>query len=154
MPDDTYKAQKPNPDLKSLDRLVGTWRVSGGAEGIVTYEWMEGGFFLVQRFDLIHEGHSVEGVEIIGHLQPFGEESGPDLSSRAYDNVGNTLDYVYELTGGTLFIWAGAKGSPAYFKGTFSPDGNTNTGEWFYPGGGGYKSTMKRVKATGRGPRG
>jgi hypothetical protein len=154
MTDDTYKAPKPNQDLKSLDRLVGTWRVSGGAEGAVTYEWMRGGFFLIQRFDLIHEGHSVEGVEIIGHLQPFGEESGPDLSSRAYDNVGNTLDYVYELTGDTLFIWAGAKGSPAYFKGTFSPDGNTNTGEWFYPGGGGYKSTMKRVTATGRGPRG
>ena len=147
MSDDTYTAPNPDPDLKSLDRLVGTWRVSGGAEGSVTYEWMDGGFFLVQRFDLIHEGHVVKGIEIIGHLQPFGEPPGPDLSSRAYDNVGNTLDYVYELSGDTLFIWAGSKGSPAYFKGQFSGDGNTNTGEWFYPGGGGYKSTMKRVKA-------
>jgi hypothetical protein len=23
----------PNPDLKALDRLVGTWKVSGGAQG-------------------------------------------------------------------------------------------------------------------------
>jgi hypothetical protein len=38
--------------------------------------------------------------------------------------VGNTLDYVYEVSGDTLFIWAGAKGSPAYFKGQFSDDGN------------------------------
>jgi hypothetical protein len=38
----------PNPDLKSLDRLIGTWTVSGEAEGTVTYEWAEGGFFLLQ----------------------------------------------------------------------------------------------------------
>ncbi|MDQ6772969.1 MAG: hypothetical protein M3024_08275 [Candidatus Dormibacteraeota bacterium] len=141
------QATGPNLDLRALDRLVGTWSVSGGAEGTVTYEWMEGGFFLIQRFDLTHEGHEVKGVEIIGHLQPFGEESEPELKSRAYDNVGNTLDYVYEMDGETLFIWAGAKGSPAYFKGQFSHDGNTNTGEWFYPGGGGYESTMTRVRA-------
>jgi hypothetical protein len=26
--------------------------VTGGAEGTVTYEWMAGGFFLLQRVDL------------------------------------------------------------------------------------------------------
>lgn len=45
----------PNPDLRSLDRLVGTWQVSGEAQGTVTYEWMEGGFFLIQHVDLQHE---------------------------------------------------------------------------------------------------
>ena len=60
--------------------------------------------------------------------------------------VGNTLDYVYEVDKDTLTIWGGQKGSPAYFKGTFSDDGNTCTGGWVYPGGGGYKSTMTRVK--------
>lgn len=38
------------------------------------------------------------------------------------------------------------KGSPAYFKGKFSADGNINEGAWVYPGGGGYNSTMSRVK--------
>jgi hypothetical protein len=142
----TDQTPTPSPELKTLDRLVGTWVVSGGAEGTVTYEWMEGGFFLIQRFDLKHEGHDVKGIEIIGHLRPFGEEPSRDMQSRAYDNVGNTLDYVYEMDGDSLFIWAGQKGSPAYFKGDFSDDGQTNTGEWFYPGGGGYKSTMKRAK--------
>jgi len=37
------------------------------------------------------------------------------------------------------------KGSPAYYRGTFSADGNTATGEWVYPGGGGYKSSMTRI---------
>ena len=135
----------PNPDLKSLDKLAGTWRLSGDAEGTVTYEWMEGGFFLIQRVNMRHGGHDVNAMEVIGHLQPFGEAPGTEIRSRAYDSAGNTLDYVYELEGDTLTIWGGDKGSPAYYKGTFSEDGNTNTGEWVYPGGG-YKSTMTRVK--------
>ncbi|MFF3924089.1 hypothetical protein [Paenibacillus lactis] len=43
-------------DLQSLDRLVGTWQISGGAEGTVTYEWMEGGYFLIQRVQLMQHG--------------------------------------------------------------------------------------------------
>jgi hypothetical protein len=42
----------PNSDLETLGRLIGTWDVSGEAEGTVTYEWAEGGFFLFQRVDL------------------------------------------------------------------------------------------------------
>lgn len=37
----------PNPNLDDLDRLVGTWDVSGGTEGTITYEWMDGKFFLI-----------------------------------------------------------------------------------------------------------
>ena len=47
---------KPNPDMKSLERLVGTWKQSGGISGEITYQWMEGGFFLIQRVDLDHDG--------------------------------------------------------------------------------------------------
>src|SRR5918996_4153168 len=133
-----YQASTPNPDLKSLDRLIGTWKQSGGVEGKITYEWMEGGFFLTQRVDLEQYGQKIKGIEIIGHLQPFGEEPSKDIKSRFYSFLdGMTLDYVYELEGDTLTIWAGEKGSPAYYKGTFSEDGNTLTGSWVYPGGGG-----------------
>jgi hypothetical protein len=68
----------------------------------------------------------------------------PYRVSRFYDNMGNTLDYVYELEGDTLTIWGGEKGSPAYSKGTFSDDGDTLSSEWVYPGGGGYRSTRSR----------
>jgi hypothetical protein len=88
---------QPNPDLKNLDKLVGTWKVFGGAQGEVTYEWMEGGFFLIQHVDLEHDGRQIKGIEIIGHLRPFGEAPSEDIKSRFYDNMGNTLDYVYEL---------------------------------------------------------
>lgn len=136
----------PNPDLKSLDRLVGTWNVadpsgSGAAQGTVRYEWMEGGFFLVQHVDLQH----AKGIEIIGHEQVFGAAPSEHIQSRFYSFVdGMTLDYVYEVDGNTLTIWGGEKGSPAYYKGTFSDDGNTLAGAWVYPGGG-YESISTRI---------
>jgi hypothetical protein len=134
----------PSAALTALDRLVGTWDVTGGAEGVVTYEWMPGGYFLLQRVRLTQFGQEVTGIEVIGNLHPFGEPVGEDVVSRFYDSTGNTLDYVYELVGDTLTIWGGAKGSPAYFQGTFDADGDSLVGEWVYPGGGGYASTMTR----------
>ena len=148
MTDDAMEMQEPptpSPDLKNLDRLVGTWKVAGGAQGQVTYEWMEGGFFLLQHVELEQYGQRTKGIEIIGHERPFGAEPSQDITSRFYDSMGNTLVYVYELDGDTLTIWAGEKGSPAYYKGTFSDDHNTMIGDWVYPGGGGYESTMTRV---------
>ncbi len=137
----------PNPDLKNLDRLIGTWKQSGGIDGEITYEWMEGGFFLIQRVDLESDGRKIKGVEIIGHLQLFGEEPGEDIKSRFYSFLdGMTLDYVYEIKDDTLTIWGGERGSPAYYKGQFSADGNTLTGGWVYPGGGGYEAISTRIK--------
>jgi hypothetical protein len=136
---------EPTAALKALDRLVGTWAVTGGAEGTVRYEWMPGGFFLLQHVELTQFGQPVTGLEVIGNLRPFGEPAGTDVVSRFYDSTGNTLDYVYELTGDKLTIWGGAKGSPAYYEGTFSADGTTVTGAWVYPGGGGYESSMTRI---------
>lgn len=141
------QAPAPDADLKRLDRLVGTWQVSGEAQGRVSYEWMEGGFFLIQRVDLVHEGHQNKGIEIIGHERAFGAE-GPsaDIKSRYYGADGSTFDYVYELDGDTLTIWGGEKGSPAYYRGTFSADGNSVIGAWVWPGGG-YASSLTRIEA-------
>jgi hypothetical protein len=150
MTDDTtgtyQQPPAPSTDLQALGRLVGTWTVSGGTQGTVTYEWMEGGFFLLQHVELEQYGQEIKGMEVIGHERPFGAEPSADIRSRFYDNLGNTLDYVYELEGDTLTIWGGEKGSPAYYKGRFSEDGDTITGAWVYPGGGGYDSTSTRVK--------
>lgn len=142
----TQQISQPAADLKALDRLVGKWEVTGGAKGMTTYEWMEGGFFLLQRTAFEHDGNTIHGIEMIGHLQPFGEEPSVDIKSRYYGSQGETFDYVYELDGDMLIIWGGEKGSPAYYKGTFSADGDTLSGSWVYPGGGGYESTSTRIK--------
>lgn len=146
MNDDTTAPQPtPSPALRRLDRLVGTWKVHGGVDGTVRYEWMDGGFFLMQHVDLEQYGQKITGIEVIGHLRPFREEPSADIHSRFYDSTGNTLDYVYEIDGDTLTIWSGERGSPAYFTGTFTDDDTTVAGAWVYPGGGGYESTMTRT---------
>jgi hypothetical protein len=146
---DQQQEPRPYPGLKSLEKLVGTWKVSGPEiDGQVTFEWLEGGFFLMQHFNLEHHGQKmkIKGIEIIGYDRGFGAESpSENIKSRIFDNTGNTFDYTYEVNDETLTIWGGEKGSPAYFKGTWSDDGNTNSGAWVYPGGG-YESTMTRVK--------
>lgn len=108
------QAPEPAPDLRSLDRLVGTWEQSGDhLTGTTTFEWMEGGHFLVQRFDFTTlDGQKISGTEIIGHERPFGAEPGEQIRSRAYSNTGDTL-----------------------------------SGGWHYPGGGGYTAVSTRVPA-------
>jgi hypothetical protein len=136
------QATGPASDLRALDRLVGTWELSGDVGGRVTYEWMEGGFFLIQHVDL---GEEARGMEVIGHERPLGQEPSADIKSRFYGNTGDTLDYVYKLEGDILTIWFGEMGSPAYYRGEFSIDGNTLAGAWHYPGGGGYEAISTRV---------
>ncbi|TMR06586.1 hypothetical protein ETD86_52585 [Nonomuraea turkmeniaca] len=123
--------------MRKLDRLVGTWQLSGGAKGTVRFEWMAGGSFLLQHVDLVHDGQQVTGLEVIGHEWPFGGEPSEEIKSRFYDSTGNTLDYVYEVhDDGGLTIWGGEKGSPAYCRSTVSEDGTTITSSWVWPGGG------------------
>jgi hypothetical protein len=83
---------QPSLDLRSLHRRVGSWELSGDVRGRVTYEWIEGGFFLLQHINLEQEG---TGLEIIEHERGFGAEPSEEIKSRFYSNTGDTLDYVY-----------------------------------------------------------
>ncbi len=128
--------------LRTLDRLIGTWSVSGPDDlaGEVRYEWMDGGGgFLVQHVDLHSSGDSTRGVEYIGYDEASGE-----LRSHFFGAGGEILEYTYRLEGDLLTIWFGGTDSPASFRGRFSTDGTTNHGAWQWPGGG-YASTMTRT---------
>jgi hypothetical protein len=128
------------------DLLVGTWKLTGGAEGEIKFEWMDGGFFLIQHFDLLmFHGGRVKGVEVIGHLHRVGEKPSKEIWTRVYSALdGLTLDYVYELEGRKLTIWFVKKLSNNRYVGTFSDDGNSFHGAWAWPGGG-YQVTGTRV---------
>jgi effector-binding domain-containing protein len=142
------KDSEPDAELKRFDVLVGTWDVEGGpggSSGRFTIEWLEGGHFLLARLDLVQGGVPVKGIEVIGRERKVDAESGSAaITSRFYDNAGNTLDYTWELTDTTLLLWSGAKGSPVSYRGTFSEDKNTVTGAWKWPGGG-YDWNLTRV---------
>jgi hypothetical protein len=140
-------ATVPPADLKGLgDRLVGTWKVSGEIEGETSWEWMDGGFFLIQRGWTRRERVDQTYMQIIGHDRMPGSEPAEAISGRLYTNHGDTLAYACELEGDTMTIWMDEKGSPAVYTGTFNADGNAIEGEWVWPGGG-YKETMTRAHA-------
>jgi len=133
-------------DLRALDRLVGVWRVAGDAEGEVGWEWAPGGYFLLQHIDMVHDRRPIKAMEVIGRLHPLDGGPSADIRSRVYSyNDGYTIDYVYELEGDTLTIWGGEKGSPAFYRAVFSPDGNMLTGSWQWSGGG-YSTVAIRVR--------
>ncbi|MCD9025590.1 hypothetical protein [Cohnella silvisoli] len=138
----------PYPGLKALEKLVGTWKVTGSnIDGQVSFEWMEGGYFLIQHFNLFHHGRHIKGMEMIGYTMEFGAESPSEhIKSRIFDNQGSTYEYTYEVNDNSLTIWGGDIGSPAYYQGLWSDNGNTNSGSWIYPGGG-YDSTMTRISS-------
>lgn len=54
------------PELKTLDKLVGKWKISGDAKGQIEYKWAAGGFFLIQDVNLKYGGKQISGIEIIG----------------------------------------------------------------------------------------
>jgi hypothetical protein len=103
---------RPNPALKSLDAMVGTWDLKGREsgsdgeiQGQVTFEWMEGGFYLVQHVDMDYVGHEGRGTEYIGY-----DESNEILKSSFFSNQepgsfgGVALEYVWEVGEDTLTI--------------------------------------------------
>lgn len=137
--------EKPNPALRKLDRLVGKWKVTGpGIEGEVTFEWMEGGFFFIQHFNLTYGEMKIKGIEYTG----FDEDT-QTLRSRLLDIRGANFTYTWDIEGDTMWYWFGEKGSPNFSRGTFSKDGNTITGRWQWPEDdgttGGYEYITTRI---------
>ncbi len=131
---------EPYPALRQLDRLVGEWRVTGPfLQGVISFDWMEGGFFLIQHVDAEAGGRKIRGVEYIG----FDEDT-QTLRSHYMDTNGSNFTYTWAVDGDTINIWFGDKGSDNYFEGRFSEDGRSYSGKWTWPGGG-YSATMTRT---------
>ena len=134
----------PDPDreaaLDSLERLVGTWDVSGpGLRGQVRFHWLNRRrSFLVQEVDLDQDGEGAQGVEYIGY-----DPQARQLRSHYFGTEDRPLEYTWQVADDTLTIWFGDPSSPARYVGTFSAGGTTNAGAWEWPGGG-YRSTMTR----------
>ncbi len=85
-----HEQPEPNPALERLNVMVGEWDLKGRESGPdgeirgrVTFEWMEGGFYLVQRVDIDHIGQRITGVEYVGY-----DESNGTLKSYFFSNTG------------------------------------------------------------------
>jgi len=137
--------KSPHPKLRTLDPLIGRWRMAGPeVDGEVSYEWMEGGFFLIQRYDLVNFGERYKGIEYAG----WDEDTGT-IRSRLMGTDGSRFTYTYALEGNVLYYWFGEKGSPVFSRGVLSADGKSIVGRWNMPTeknpGGGYDYRLTRI---------
>lgn len=126
---------RPDPALRRLDPLVGSWAMKGhyvGSDeenitGRTTFEWLDGGFFLQQDTEIDFPGGlQVRSREIIG----YDAETGA-FASHVYSNLSPVpLPYAWDLRDGTLTISVSYGPLDATFEGRFGEDGNSFAGGW------------------------
>jgi len=142
------QSPRPDPALKALDIMVGTWDLRGRdfttkeeTSGQSTFKWMEGGFFLVHRFNFDYAGRRFAGVEYIGY-----DAKSRHLKTHVFSTQDpNPLQYTWQVDEESFTNWLGDVGSDNHYTGSFSEDRNTLIGRWEWPGGG-YEATMLRVR--------
>ena len=122
----------PDPALAVLDKLIGTWELTGrlvGAQednvsGRATFRWLPGGFFLEQRISLDFMGMPIESTELVG----FDPET-RSLQSTVYSNMSPVpLPYRWKVDEDTVQITVTYGPLDATFHGTWH--GETMTGGW------------------------
>jgi hypothetical protein len=128
----TQAPQSPtsNPMLKPLDALVGEWVMEGShpfdpsikVRGRETFEWMEGGAFLIERWTVEHPDFP-DGIAIIGLDEATG-----NLLQHYFDSRGVHRIYNMSLSDGVWKLWRDDPDFSQRFTGTFSDNGNTITG--------------------------
>jgi Protein of unknown function (DUF1579) len=132
-----HETQQPTPDpaLRRLDRLVGTWTLTGhligsdeeNISGEISFQWLDGGFFLQQDAEIRFAGmFTVNARELIG----YDAETGA-FASYVYSNLSPLpLPYKWDLRGDTLTISVSHGPLDSSFSGEFSDDGESFSGGW------------------------
>ncbi len=95
-----------DPALEPFDALIGTWATEAThplfdavVPGSVTFAWLEGCHFLVQRSHNDHEAFP-DAISVIG-----APEAGDGLLMEYFDSRGVRRTYGVSLSGGVLRIW-------------------------------------------------
>ena len=112
-----------DPVLEPFDALVGTWateathpKFDAVVHGSTTFEWLEGGQFLVQRSRNDHETFP-DAISVIG-----APEDGDGLVMEYFDSRGVRRTYGVSLYEGVLCIWRNAPGFDQRFAATLGHD--------------------------------
>jgi len=136
-PDDV-PGRRPE-ELSRLDVLIGRWEMETTFEagyfgpgspaitsrgGRTDFEWLEGGFFLIQHFVADHPA-APSGIAIIG----VGPVPGT-FTQRYYDSRGVARTYQMSLDDRVWKLWREAPGFCQRYTGLVSDDGSTIAGAW------------------------
>jgi len=120
----------PDPALKRLEKLVGTWSIKGrtldsqddNISGQVTIEWLPGGFFLQQLGEMEFMGSKIHSLEIVGY-----DPSTKAFFSNVYSNMaGVPAPYEWDVQGNVVTHWT----EESKYTGILSEDGNILSGGW------------------------
>jgi hypothetical protein len=116
-----------------LDAFIGEWTIEasfeGAPPGTVAFEWMPGGKFLVQRWEVPHPA-APDGLAVIGY-----DEGRGTYLQHYFDSRGVARVYEMTLEDDTWTLSrTEADFGPLDFAqrwvGTFSDDGRTIEGAW------------------------
>jgi hypothetical protein len=120
---------EPDPILEPFGALIGTWvteathpEVDAVVAGTITFEWLEGGHFIIQRSRNDHELFP-DAISVIGP-----PESGDGLVMEYFDSRGVRRTYSVSLDGGVLRIWRDHPGFDQRFAATLGP--GAFEGQW------------------------
>lgn len=142
---------QPDPALKRLEKLVGTWKLTGrtlsskedNITGWTTFEWMPGRFFLKAVGEITFKGFLMQSLEIIAY-----DPARKIFPSSVYSSMSGTVfSYQWDVQGTTVIH----SGLGATYTGTFSEDGTMLIGGWRpdegkeSTDGAAYDATMIRV---------
>jgi hypothetical protein len=112
-----------DPALEPFDALIGTWTteathrmVDDVVFGTTTFEWLEGGHFVVQRSHSDHELFP-DGLSVIG-----APESGGGLVLEYFDSRGVRRTYGVSLEDGVWRMWRDQPGFDQRFSAKLDPD--------------------------------
>ena len=112
--------------VQHLDALVGRWTIeishpsdpSSVIRGRAAFEWLQGGHFLVERWDVEHPDFP-DGIAVF------------DADTQHYfDSRGVARIYEMSLEGGVWKLWRNGPDFPQRFTAKISDDGNTIEGAW------------------------
>ena len=114
---------EPSSALAPFDALIDTWATEathplfdGVVPGGVTFEWLEGGHFLLQRS---HNDHELfpDAICVIG-----APEAGEGLVMEYFDSRGVRRTYGVSLDDGVLRIWRDHPGFAQRFHAALGQD--------------------------------
>ena len=127
--------QNRNPALGDLEILIGDWTMelsnasflpsrTDTIKGHVSFEWLEGGAFLVMYMG-DKSPDTPDAIWLISR-----DESTPNYIVLYYDTRKVSRLYEMSFSNGTWKMWRNSLGFSQAFEGKFSDDGKTITAWW------------------------
>ncbi len=152
------KPSQPGAQHGLLDVFLGRWKMEGKQlegpfgpdaeiKGVQSYEWLGGGFFMIQRFDALVDGNEAACIELVGY----------DVKSKTYPvqtfySDGSISSWQMTESDGTWKLTGksetGGKSSDVRCTTVFSDGGSAMKGKWEYSTDGTHWKTFWKVKAS------